>query len=402
MIASLADGESRIENYSSGEDCAATLKCLRQLGVEIVQDATTVVVNGGGKNRLRAPSEPLDCGNSGTTMRLLAGVLAGQEFESVLTGDDSLRKRPMNRVIEPLRQMGAEIESDSGKPPLRIRGRKLKGIDYSLPVASAQVKSCVLLAGLFAEGETVVREKARTRDHTERMLRAFGVSIKASEVDGEKSVALKTDWSMKGREFKVPGDISSAAFFLIAAACLPNSDLTVRNVGVNETRIAILPVLGEVGVHLEIENLRETSGEPFADIHVRGGIAPDDMRMINGGGTVELIDEIPILAIFGTQICGMEVRDARELRVKETDRIAAVVENLRRMNATVDEFKDGFRVERSQLKGAAIDSFGDHRIAMAFAVAGLLAEGETKINGAECADISFPGFFETLESLVKR
>jgi 3-phosphoshikimate 1-carboxyvinyltransferase len=403
IISALAEGESEIKNYSTGEDCQSTLRCLQQLGVQIAREGTTITIQGVGKTGFKPSKEPLDCGNSGTTMRLMAGVLAGQDFESVLTGDESLCKRPMNRVIEPLRQMGAEVESSGGKPPLRMKGGgKLRAIDYATPVASAQVKSCVLLAGLFADGKTTVREQVHTRDHTERMLRLFGADVQAAETDGQHICELQSDQRLTGRKIVIPGDISSSAFFLVAAACLPGSDLLIRDVGINETRTAILSVLQNAGVEPQIDNLRERSGEPFADIRVKGHKKSHEPISITGVQTAELIDEIPILTILGTQVGGLEVRDARELRVKETDRIAAVVENLRRMNASIEEFEDGFRVEPSQLHAAEIDSFGDHRMAMAFAVAGLLAEGETKIKDPDCADISFPGFFETLESVVKR
>jgi 3-phosphoshikimate 1-carboxyvinyltransferase len=404
IIAALAEGESRIENYSTGEDCASTIRCLRQLGVVIEQKGTTVVVHGVGKHGFEPPSEPLDCGNSGTTMRLMAGVLAGQSFRSVLTGDDSLRRRPMKRVIEPLEKMGALIESNEGLPPLIIKAAsRFDGIDYKTPVSSAQVKSCVLLAGLFAAGETTVRETVATRDHTERMLRGFGVDVQTGDFSSERWVTVSHDSALFGREIFVPGDVSAAAFFLVAAACLNGSQLTIKRLGCNPSRTAIFDVVSSCGLELENTNDGQSLGEPFVDLVVRKNANTNAKLLISGGQTAELIDELPVIAVLGTQLNkGIEVRDGRELRVKETDRIAAVVENLRRMNASVEELDDGFRVGRSQLHAAEIDSFGDHRIAMAFAVAGLLAHGETKINEAECADISFPGFFETLESVVKR
>lgn len=405
IIAAMAVGESRIGNYSTGEDCASTLRCLRQLGVEIEQSGTTVVVHGVGKTGFEAPAEPLDCGNSGTTMRLLAGVLAGQQFDSVLTGDQSLRKRPMRRVIEPLTEMGAIIDSEDGFAPLRIKGRQtLSAIYYRLPVASAQIKSCVLLAGLFAEGKTTVVENAITRDHTERMLRSFGVDVPI--YDGPILQAaprtVRGEALLKHQNIDVPGDISSAAYFLVAAACLRNSYISLRNVGLNPTRNLIFEVLQRAGVALDVATSTKL-GEPAAAVSVTGVFSDGDPIALSNLAIPLLIDEIPILAVLGTQLSGgLVVRDAAELRVKETDRIANIVENLRRMNADVEEFEDGFRVGQSKLKGAELNSFGDHRIAMAFAVAGLLADGETSIKDPKCVDISFPGFFETLEAVVKR
>lgn len=407
IIAAMAAGVSRIENFATGEDCASTIKCLRQLGVEIQQDGTNVYVKGVGKTGFRAPVAPLDCGNSGTTIRLLAGVLAGQNFDSVLTGDESLLSRPMNRVIEPLKLMGAEIDSSDGFAPLTIRGqRPLNAVRYEVPVASAQVKSCVLLAGLNAQGRTIVIEDTATRDHTERMLRWLGADVTISGEVNSEMIEISGDSIMRSRNIAIPGDISSAAFFMIAAASLPNSQIGLKNVGINSSRSYLLAKLRSLGVGIEVREGHATDLEPVAQIVVHGnGIlaGENDANVVRGRETAQLIDEIPILSVLGTQLeGGLEVRDAKELRIKETDRIAAVVENLRRMSADVEEFEVGFRVEKSQLKGAEVDSFGDHRIAMAFAVAGLLAEGETTIRNPDCADISFPGFYETLESVVKR
>ncbi|MFN0277915.1 MAG: 3-phosphoshikimate 1-carboxyvinyltransferase [Pyrinomonadaceae bacterium] len=389
MLASIAVGETRIENFSTAEDCRTTLKCLEQLGVSITKCGNDVIVKGVGKNGLRKPEQPLDCGNSGTTARLLAGILAGQPFDSVLTGDESLSRRPMNRIIEPLTEMGAKIESRDGCLPLHIfGGQNLRGVEHELPIASAQVKSCLLLAGLFAEGKTSVVERTPTRDHTERMLEWFGAG----------------DASLTARDINIPSDVSSAAFFIVASACLSGSDILLPNVGLNSTRTTILNVLQSVGVDVQISMTAEICNERRGSIRVRGRLEQDliKKRLILDGDIIsKIIDEIPILAVLGTQLnFGIEIRDASELRVKETDRISAIAENLRRMNAVVEEFPDGFKVERSDLKGASIDSFGDHRIAMAFAVAGLLAEGETEIQSAECVNISFPGFFETLSSVV--
>ncbi|MEP7149855.1 MAG: 3-phosphoshikimate 1-carboxyvinyltransferase [Acidobacteriota bacterium] len=404
IIAAMADGESRINNFATSADCAATLECLRQLGVAIRQKATKVWVEGVGKSGFGVSDRPLDCGNSGTTMRLMAGVLAGQKFDSVLTGDDSLRRRPMGRIIKPLGQMGVEIESADGRAPIKIHGlNPLRPMKYELPFASAQIKSCILLAGLNGDGETTVIEPIPTRDHTERMLRWFGVDVREMGIgDTGKQICLSGDARLTAADMRIPSDISSAAFFLIAAFCLENSDLTVVNVGLNPTRIAVIDILRRFGADIRFENQGEQNNEPVGDVRVMGGLTARTEPLIKGNVIANLIDELPILAILGTQLeRGLEVRDAAELRVKETDRIAAIVENLRRMGAEAEEFEDGFKVGKSKLIGARVDSFGDHRIAMAFAVAGLLAdEGETEILGAECVDVSFPGFFETLQDAV--
>lgn len=399
LFTAIAHGTAKIGNFATSADCASTLSCLRELGVEIEQNGTTVKIDGVGKTGLRRPSNPLDCGNSGTTMRLLAGILAGQDFESVLIGDESLSKRPMKRVIEPLRRMGAEISALDDRAPISISGRSpLHSIHYHPPVASAQLKSCILLAGLLADERTFVFEKTPTRDHTERMLRFLGADLEA--LNGTFMVTGNA--VLTARDMNIPSDVSSAAFFLVAAACLEGSDLTLRNVGLNPSRTAVIDVLGNFGADIKIVNEREEANEPVCDLVVSGRtlIAGSSSNVVNGDTIANLIDEIPVLAVFGTQLAGgLEVRDAAELRVKESDRIAAVVENLRRMGGVVEEFPDGFKVERSELKGAKIDSFGDHRIAMAFAVAGLMAEGETEIEGAECAAVSFPAFFDVMASV---
>ena len=402
IFAAMAEGESRILNFATSVDCAATLDCLRQLGVEVRQEGSTVWVQGVGRSGFHAPQSALDCGNSGTTMRLMAGVLAGQRFDSVLTGDESLQSRPMRRIMEPLTAMGASIESSNGLAPLLIHGRPLGSIEYELPVASAQIKSCVLLAALNARGETAVIEPVPTRDHTERMLRWFGIDVRKTSLPAGKKIAVDGSLQMAAADITVPSDISSAAFFLVLGISLKNSDLQIRNVGLNPTRTAVIATLRDLGAVIKTENEREQNNEPVGDIHIRGGIASAGETIVKGNVIANLVDELPILAVLGTQLTnGLEVRDAGELRVKETDRIAAVVENLRRMQADVEEFDDGFRVRRSDLKGARVDSFGDHRIAMAFAVAGSLAtEGETEIVGAESVDVSFPGFFEVLEDVV--
>lgn len=406
MFASIADGTSNITNFASSADCWSTVACLRALGVKIEGDGSDIVVHGVGKTGLLAPSGPLDCGNSGTTMRLISGILAGQNFETVLTGDESLSKRPMRRVIGPLSEMGAALESTDGHAPLKIRGRgRLNAIDFELPVASAQLKSCVLLAGLFAEGETTVIEPVPTRDHTERMLRGFGVNVRIDDQGEGKRITVAGDARLTATDLRVPSDVSSAAFFLVVAACLGSSRIELPGVGLNPTRTGIVDVLRQFGADIEFRDQRESGGEPIGTIFVRGraDLKAPTVNIIRGDIVANLIDEVPILAVFGTQIDGgIEIRDAGELRVKESDRIAAVVENLKRMGAEVEEFDDGLRVGRSDLNGAKIDSFGDHRIAMAFAVAGLFADGETEIIGAESAAVSFPGFFDALASVISR
>lgn len=402
ILAAIADGRTRISNFAEAADCRATLDCLAALGVEVERNGSTVTIIGSGKYGLFQPSKNLDCGNSGTTIRLLAGILAGQNFSSTLVGDASLHSRPMKRIIEPLTEMGASISSEEGHAPLTITGSKpLRAIKYYLPVASAQVKSCVLFAGLYANGETAVIETTATRDHTERMLEWFGIKIRNDTLQTERRVSITGDCKLTARAINVPADISAAAFFITAAVCLNGSDITLNNAGVNPTRRAFVDMLSEIGANIEISDEREDSNEPTATIRVRGGLPQTKETLAISGRTIaNLIDEIPVLAVLGTQLdAGLEVRDAVELRLKESDRIAAVCENLRRMSARVDEFDDGFRVHRSDLKGSKIDTYGDHRIAMAFAVAGLLADGETEIGGDSVA-VSFPRFFETLASVV--
>ncbi|MDQ2747901.1 MAG: 3-phosphoshikimate 1-carboxyvinyltransferase [Acidobacteriota bacterium] len=416
IFAALAEGATRIENFASSADCASTLDCLKNLGAEISVNGSTVNVEGVGKNGLRKPNAPLDCGNSGTTMRLLAGVLAGQNFDSVLTGDASLSKRPMKRIIAPLELMGAKIAAEDFHAPLQISGRNfLRSIVYELPIASAQVKSCVLLAGLNAAGKSVIRNppsavaRPTSRNHTELMLEFLGAKIEKQFVeiaDGfVEEISIDGDSALTAKNLNVPSDISSAAFFIVGASCSANSEIVLENVGLNPTRTAILDVLRSFGADIEILSQRETGNEIVGDLRIRGreNLSPEtNSNLVSGDVIANLIDEIPILAIFGTQIKGgLEVRGAGELRVKESDRIASVVENLRRMNAEVEEFPDGFRVRQSNLKGAKIDSFGDHRIAMAFAIAALFADGATEISGAEHAGVSFPEFFDVLASVRK-
>lgn len=419
-------GRSRLTNYSTSADCASTLDCLRALGVPVEQAGDNVWIEGRGTRwtlDADAPSAPLDCGNSGTTMRLLAGLLAGQPFASTLTGDASLRTRPMRRIVEPLELMGARLSSDAGCAPLRIEGRSapLAAIRYALPVASAQVKSCLLLAGLNAEGQTeIVEARGATRDHTERLLSLFGARVRTDLTTHEGRevplVSLQTPVNLSARDVAIAGDISSAAFFLAAAALLPDSALTLPAVGLNPTRTEILHTLQRLGANVRVAGERTESGELVGELGVRGGLAPlptaatttattaRGANVLRGELIAGLIDELPILCVVGTQIeGGLEIRDASELRVKETDRIGAMVENLRALGACVEEYADGLRIEgRTRLRGARLESFGDHRIAMACAVAALVAEGESELSGAEAVAVSFPEFFRVLESVTER
>jgi 3-phosphoshikimate 1-carboxyvinyltransferase len=398
LLGAIAEGPTEIHFFASSADCASTLACLKKLGVKIERKDNVVTVEGGGLSGLRAPAEKLDAGNSGTTMRMLAGILAGQPFRAVMTGDASLSRRPMKRVIDPLTQMGARIRSaEGGLPPLEIEGGALKPIRYELPIPSAQVKSCILLAGLFADGVTEVVEKTATRDHTELALEQMGAEIGRHQ----HTIAVQGRARLVGQKLYVPGDFSSAAFFIAAALLTPESNLVLQNVGLNPTRSALLDVLVPMGGRVRVINLEVLNGELLGDVHVEssrleGGEIPPDL--IPG-----LIDELPLLAVLGTQTArGLSFHGAAELRVKESDRLAAVAENLRRMGAEVEEFPDGLRVAGQQkLRGAEIEPHGDHRIAMAFAVAGLAAQGTTAIKDAACADISFPGFFDTLERAVQ-
>jgi len=395
MLGAIARGETVIRGLASGEDVRSTMRCLRQLGVLIEENGNALRVQGG----LKKSATLLDAGNSGTTMRLLSGILAAQSFDTTITGDASLQRRPMRRIIAPLTKMGATISSrENGYAPLTIHGGKLRGIHYPLPVASAQVKSCVLLAGLHAEGETVVEEKIPTRDHSERLLHLMGANVSVSS--DQCSVISVRAGELHGSEIEVPGDFSSAAFFIAAALLLVESELMIEHVGVNPTRTAFLEVLREMGAKIEIANLRNESHEPIADLIVRHQALRG--TKVFGNRIPLLIDEIPILAIVATQAEGeTHIRDAGELRVKESDRLAALAHNLRAMGAVVEELPDGLVITGpTKLRGAEIDSFGDHRIAMAFAIAGLLANSPTTIGAAECADISFPGFFEVLKNVI--
>src|SRR5579862_3503876 len=403
MLAGIAEGPSRLENYSTGADCASTLGCIRALGVtwERKADQNLIEVQGRGAV-LSTPPTPLDCGNSGSTMRMLSGIVAGQPFASEMIGDESLSCRPMERVITPLTAMGARIESQQGKPPLRITGGSLKAIDYKMPVASAQVKSCLLFAGLFADGETRVEESVRTRDHGEVALRAFGAQLESKSAGQGSVVRIRGGQRLRGIEARVPGDLSSAAFFLCAAALFPGSQLIIPNLLMNPTRARLLDILMQLGLRISVTQLEEVHGELVGSLQVEGATLKG--TTLAGTDSAALIDEIPVLAAIAPFMeKGIEVRDAKELRVKESDRIQAVATNLRRMGAQVEEFDDGLKIPGGQsLHGAEIDSRGDHRIAMAFAVAALRAEGETLIRGAESAAISYPAFFQTLEAITER
>jgi 3-phosphoshikimate 1-carboxyvinyltransferase len=396
MLAALAEGRTCIHNYSTGADCASTLGCLRALDIAIERHGTEVAIDGRGLDGLRAPAAALDAGNSGSTIRMLSGILAGQSFESRIAGDASLSRRPMQRIMQPLAAMGASIAAREGRfPPLEIRGARLHAIDYAMPVASAQVKTCVLFAGLFADGVTTVREPARTRDHTEIALAQFGARIET----GSGAASVHSRPHLRPLELTVPGDLSSAAFFLVAALLVPGSRIAIEGVGLNPTRSELLGFLTAMGADIVVRNRAERAGEAVGDIEVRyskvrGGT-------IEGALTAALIDEIPVLAVLGAASDeGLTVRDAAELRIKETDRIATVADNLARMGVTAEVFDDGLRVPgRQTFRPAEIDSFGDHRIAMAFAVAALAAGGESAIHGADAASVSFPEFFDLLKRL---
>ncbi len=405
ILAGLSNGECMVRNFLPSEDCLNTLKAMKSLGVDYEVFETmkgygpvTLKIKGTGM-KLKAPTEPIDCGNSGTGMRLLAGVLAGQDFESELFGDESLSGRPMARVIKPLEMMGAKIESKGEKPgcaPLKIYGKALKPITYEMPMASAQVKSCVLLAGLFTPGKTTVTQPETTRDHTERLFKFFQLRCMTEG----NTISTYGGQVPESRDLLVPGDISSAAFWIVAAAALKGSKLRIINVGMNPTRSAILNVLVRMGAHIQ-DVMEENDGEPIGNIKVVGAdlkgteIKPEEVP--------NLIDEVPILAVAGALASGkMVIRNAAELRVKETDRIATVAKNLRKMGVTVEEFEDGMEITGgAELQGAEVDSYGDHRIAMAFAIAGLFAKGTTTIKNVDCINTSYPGFIDQLEGIRK-
>jgi 3-phosphoshikimate 1-carboxyvinyltransferase len=405
LLGALAEETSRISGFLSGSDCLATLSCLRDLGCSIDIHDNEITIQGVGVHGLKRPEKTLDCVRSGTTMRLLIGLMAGQTFDSQLSGDDQLLRRPMGRVAEPLRMMGAEITTTDGKAPLFIKGKSLHGIKYPMPVASAQVKSALLLAGLYADSPTTIIEKGPSRDHTERMLSLMGADI---QVNHNKVTIIPTEQlhsisSGSGSVYQVPGDISSAAFLITALCLVPSSSGVIRNVGVNPTRTGILDVLTAMGAGLHFDNSIETKsnhvGEPRADIFVRSSRLQG--RDVDGDMVVRMIDEFPIFAVAATQASGRTtVREAAELRVKETDRIATVVEELQKLGAAISATADGFIVEGGKtLKGGKVSSHGDHRLAMALTVAGLIAEGEVCIDGVRCIDDSFPGFLQRMRKL---
>ena len=400
MLAAFAEGTSRFTNFSTGADCASTLACMEALGAKVSklgQDAVEITGVGG---RVTPSSNPLDCGNSGSTMRMISGLLAPQEGRFTLVGDASLSRRPMERIRKPLEAMGARLTLTDGHAPILIEGTPLRAIDYSTPVPSAQVKTAILLAGLQTAGATTVRESVRTRDHSELALRAFGATLTRT-VD---SVSITGPQLLQGIDSAVPGDISSAAFFLCAAAIFPGSSLVLDALGLNPTRAALLDVLTALGAHIAVLNLEEKHAELVGTVQITAPIDGLRSTAITGALAAQLIDELPVLAAIAPYTSGgIRIRDARELRVKESDRIALAAQNLRAMGAEVIEFEDGLDVPGGQrLHGATIDSGGDHRIAMAFSVAALRADGDTLIQGAESAAISFPEFFDLLDQVAER
>jgi 3-phosphoshikimate 1-carboxyvinyltransferase len=396
MLAAIAQGTSKLYNYSSGADCHSTLGCVRALGIPVRNADGVIEIEGRGLRGLTVPASELDAGNSGSTIRMLTGILAAQSFHSRISGDQSLSRRPMGRIIDPLSRMGASISAREGKyPPLDVAGGQLHAIDYSLPVPSAQVKTCVLFAGLFAEGETTVREPIRTRDHTELALREFGAELAVRR----GIITVNTAPRLTGRELLVPGDLSSAAFFMVAALLLPGSDLVIEGVGLNPTRAALVDFLAMSGGSIRIAGITQTAGELIGTLEIRhGGFRGG---IIEGALTAALIDEIPVLAVLGAASTdGLTVRDAAELRIKETDRIASLAENFQRMGVSIEVASDGFHIPGQQrFRSAEVDSFGDHRIAMAFAIAALAGDGDTTIRDAGAASVSFPEFFDTLRSI---
>jgi 3-phosphoshikimate 1-carboxyvinyltransferase len=398
MFGAIAEGKTTIEGFLSGEDCLSTISCFKKLGVSIEQSGDRVTVDGRGWDGLSEPTKILNVGNSGTTTRLMLGILATRPFHSVLIGDDSIAKRPMSRVTDPLKAMGAEIagREDGNYTPLAIRGGQTKGISFTSKVASAQVKSAILLAGLQSEGVTTVTEPALSRDHTERMLEAYGVKV----IRDGLTVSVEGSQSLKANHIIVPGDISSAAFFLVAAAIVPNSQVTLTGVGMNPTRSGIIDVLREMGASLTVTNEKVVCGEPIADL----AIETSQLRGVEISGEIipRLIDEIPVIAVLATQANGKTViKDAEELKVKETNRIDTVVSELTKLGAQVEATEDGMIIHGSQqLTGGEVDSYGDHRIGMAMAVAGLISEEEVLIKRSEAISVSYPTFFEDIEKLT--
>lgn len=403
MFGSIADGVTEVRNFLEGADCLATIRCFRSMGIEIEEKDTTVIVHGKGLHGLSAPDSILDVGNSGTTTRLLSGILAGQPFESKLSGDESLNSRPMKRIMDPLTQMGAHISSilRNGCAPLYIAPSALHGIHYDSPVASAQVKSCILLAGLYAEGETSVTEPSLSRNHTELMLREFGADIRTTHAlnSTEATASIRPCGRLFGQKITVPGDISSAAYFIAAGLIVPDSEILIENVGINPTRAGILKVCEDMRGNITLLNERTEGGEKIADILVKTsslhGIT------IEGDIIPTLIDEIPVIAVMAAAAEGTTIiKDAQELKVKETDRIETVTDNLKAMGCNVTPTADGMIITGGKLKGASIHTLLDHRIAMAFSIAALVAEGNTKILDSKCVDVSYPTFYDTFEQLL--
>ena len=403
MFGSIADGVTEVRNFLEGADCLATIRCFRSMGIEIEEKNTTVIVHGKGLHGLSAPDSILDVGNSGTTTRLLSGILAGQPFESKLSGDESLNSRPMKRIMDPLTQMGAHISSilRNGCAPLYIAPSTLHGIHYDSPVASAQVKSCILLAGLYADGETSVTEPSLSRNHTELMLREFGADIRTTHAlnSTEATASIRPCGRLFGQKITVPGDISSAAYFIAAGLIVPDSEILIENVGINPTRAGILKVCEDMGGNITLLNERTEGGEKIADILVKTsslhGIT------IEGDIIPTLIDEIPVIAVMAAAAEGTTIiKDAEELKVKETDRIETVTDNLKAMGCNVTPTADGMIITGGKLKGASIHTLLDHRIAMAFSIAALVAEGNTKILDSKCVDVSYPTFYDTFEQLL--
>lgn len=403
MFGSIAEGTTEIHNFLPGADCLATIDCFQTLGIDIEQDGSTVKVHGKGLHGLSAPTRMLNVGNSGTTTRLLSGILAGQPFASELSGDESLNSRPMKRIIDPLTQMGADISSvlHNGCAPLRISPAQLHGIHYVSPVASAQVKSCILLAGLYANAETSVTEPGLSRNHTELMLKEFGADIRTvHELDCSRSTAvIRPCDELHGQNITVPGDISSAAYFIAAGLIVPDSEITITNVGINPTRAGILKVCEDMGAQIQLDNVRTEGGEKIADITVKTSRLHG--TTVEGNIIPALIDEIPIIAVMAAVAEGTTViRDAAELKVKETDRIETITDNLKAMGCDVTPTADGMIIKGGKLNGASIHTLLDHRIAMAFSIAALVAEGRTKILDSKCVDVSYPTFYDTFEELL--
>jgi 3-phosphoshikimate 1-carboxyvinyltransferase len=400
MLGSLAGGITRVKHFLMGADCLSTIECFRAMGAEFTQESPdTIVVKGKGLHGLDEPQDVLNVGNSGTTIRLMSGILAGQKFFSTVTGDASIRKRPMGRVAEPLRQMGARIwgRNKGSLAPLAIQGGELSPINFASPVASAQVKSSILLAGLYANGQTIVSEPQKSRDHSERMLAYLGADLEVADL----AVKITGNPQLEGREVFVPGDISSAAYFMVAAAVTPGADIRINRVGINPTRTGIIDVLRKMGATIQILNEQLLNEEPVGDILVKGG----ELRgiVIDGEIIPRLIDEIPVITVAAAMAQGETlIRDAGELKVKETNRIATVISEFNKMGAEIEELPDGMRIKgATTFKGAVCDSHGDHRIAMSLAVAGLLAKEGTMIRDAECIDVSFPGFERLLLEITQ-